>query len=984
MTLTINNVYNGFKLLEDIFVEEIQSQAKIFEHEKTKAKLLFLENDDDNKVFSITFRTPPNDSTGAPHIIEHSVLCGSKKFQLKEPFVELLKGSLNTFLNAMTFPDKTMYPVASRNNKDFLNLMDVYLDAVFNPLILTTPEILMQEGWHYDLTKKEDPLKYKGVVYNEMKGVFSSPDATLEQKIFETLFPDTTYSVESGGDPDDIPNLTYEKFISFYKKHYHPSNSFIFLYGDLDILDKLNFIDENYLVNFEEEQIDSEITIQIPPKSLKEKNFEFYYPVSPNDSVNDKTFITINSVTKTSLDKEIYLAIKVLEYMLLETPAAPLKQAIINKGIGKEVFGSFTNSILQPVFTIGVNGANDTDKDLFIQTVTNTLKSLVKNGIDKKLIESTINIFEFQLREANYGSRPKGLIYNIKCMDSWLYGENPLLHLAFNEVLETIKASLKTSYWEELIEKYLLNNSHTSIIVLKPDQNLANNKNNELKAKLADIKNKMSDDDLNKIINQTNSLKQRQETPDSKENLESIPLLKLEDIAKNSEILPLVEKNINNSKILLHPIPTNEIAYTSLYFDASKLPEDLLLYGHLLADILGKISVEKYNYSDLATEINLNTGGFSYSLTALSNKEDDSIYLPKLTIKGKSLINKMPEMFMLLGQIANTSNFDNLNRLKELIKELKANWDNALFSRGHLIASSRVLSYVSPVAKFNEISKFTFYKFISDLENNLENKIDEIRDNLTKAAKYIFTKSNLITSITLDEKYYDNFSAAFSNLYNQLNDNTNNRNNYDFSSEKNNEAIMTPGKVQFVAKGGNYRRLGFNYTGSMKVLESILRYDYLWSQIRVKGGAYGAFSQIDRNGNIVFTSYRDPNLLETLEVYNSAANYLKDFNDKTVSSREMTKYIIGAVSSLDTPLTSQLKGEIADINYFRNISYEDIQQERTEILSTKQKDICELSNLLEKVMSEDCICVLGSEEKIKEIQEEKNIFQKLINASIDD
>ncbi|BBB91480.1 MAG TPA: insulinase family protein [Methylomusa anaerophila] len=978
MSLTVGDVNHGFELIETNQVTEINSTAKLFEHKKSGARLLYLENDDDNKVFSISFRTPPADSTGVPHIIEHSVLCGSRKFPMKEPFVELVKGSLNTFLNAMTFPDKTMYPVASRNNKDFRNLMDVYLDAVFHPKMVDTPAILMQEGWHYELESPAAPLTYKGVVYNEMKGVFSSPDAILERKVSQELFPDTAYGEESGGDPDDIPCLTQAEFVAFFRKYYHPANSYIFLYGDLDILDTLKFLDEAYLKDFERTAVNSAVTVQAPFKSGKEASYD--YPVSPNEPTKEKTYLSLNYVVGKAIDPEVYLGFMILEHLLLETPAAPLKQALLNAGLGKEVFGSYAKSMLQPVFSVGVSGSEPDRAGVFKRVIHDTLQNLVNEGIDKKLIESSINIFEFHLREANFGSRPKGLVYNMKCMDSWLYDESPLMHLAYEPTLEKIKTAVHSPYFETMIQKYLLANSHQAMIVLKPKPCLSQAKTAELERKLAEYKATLSAEQLKGIMDQTKSLKERQETPDPAEILKLIPLLDLQDIESKAEELPLIEKKEAGVPVLFHPIFTNRIGYVGLYFDVSAVPQELLPYVYLLAEILGKVDTSKYNYTELSKEINIHTGGFCYNLAAFSENGDDQTYHPKFIIKGKALVDKLPQMFELMGLVAGGSLFDKQERVKELILEVKAGWDTALFKRGQQVVASRVLSYFSPAAKFNEIGQFTFYKFMSGLERELDGKLAEIGKNLANTARLIFNRDSLLVSITCEEGDYPKFTDSLAVLYNLLGARNLKPVTYHFDLEALNEGIMTAGKVQYVAKGANFRRLGYSYHGSMKVLESILRYDFLWSRIRVQGGAYGAFAQFDRNGNIVFGSYRDPNLLATLQVYDETAQYLAAFNTGNVSRREMTKYVIGAISGMDTPLTPQMKGERATALYIRKISRADIQVERDQVLATGQEDIRRLAALVDAAMKENYLCVMGSEQKIRESQEQKKVFGRLAEA----
>jgi Zn-dependent M16 (insulinase) family peptidase len=975
MSFTIGKSYHGFTLLDAKHVTEINSDAKLFVHEQSGARLLHLGNEDDNKVFSITFRTPPEDSTGVPHIVEHSVLCGSRKFPIKEPFVELVKGSLNTFLNAMTFADKTMYPVASRNDKDFRNLMDVYLDAVFYPLMLETPEILMQEGWHYELPAENDELTYKGVVYNEMKGVFSSPDAILEHQIYAGLFPDTTYGVESGGDPEYIPDLTQEQFVAFHKKYYHPSNSYIFLYGDMDLEDNLKFLHDAYLKDFTKTEADSAIKLQAPFKELVTKVVD--YPVSPEESTKDKSFITLNIVAGKATDPESYLGLMMLEHILLETPAAPLKKALLDAGLGKEVFGSYNKSIIQPTMTFGVGGANPEQIDLFKDTVYKTLADLAANGLDQKLVESSVNIFEFHLREANYGKHPKGLVYNIKCLDSWLYDEDPLIHLAYEPALDKIKREFRQRYFEKLINTYLLNNPHQALVALQPNGQIGAAKTAEAKAKLAEYKANLSKTELAALVKQTQALKQRQEMPDDPKKLELIPLVELKDIDPKAEELVSEYHEEQAMPVLLHPLFTNKIAYLNLYFNTGAVAEADLPYLFLLADILGKVDTKAYPYAELAKEINIHTGGFSYDIFAYSDNGNDYKYTPMFRIKAKSLVGKLPEMFSLLGEIAGDSIFSDAGRLKELIRENKASWDTALFRRGQQVVASRLLSYISPVAKFNEIGQLTYYKFIVALEQDLDNKIGEIGQSLARVAQIIFNRHNLLLSITCEADDYQAFVRHLPVLINKLGTRQYEPVIYGFEAKARNEGLLTSGKVQYVAKGANFRRLGFSYHGSMKVLETILRYDYLWNKIRVQGGAYGAFAQFDRSGNVVFGSYRDPNLAETLKVYDETVNYLNNFTAETVSPREMTKYIIGTMSSMDTPLTPQMKGERADAAYIRNITQQDLQQERDEILSAKQQDINKLAQLVEAAMKINCLCVLGGEQKIKANQE---LFGELVTV----
>lgn len=973
MNLELNKTYYGFKLIEEKEINEINSIQRLFEHERTGARLLNLQNDDDNKVFSITFRTPPKNSTGLTHILEHSVLCGSRKFPTKEPFVDLLKGSLNTFLNAMTYPDKTMYPVASRNEKDFYNLMDVYLDAAFYPNIYKTPEIFMQEGWHYELDSKEDELNYKGVVYNEMKGAFSSPEDILFRKIQESLFPDTPYSMESGGDPEVIPKLSLEEFQSFHRKYYHPSNSYIFLYGDGDILNELKFIEENYLKDFDRIQIESRIPEQKPFREQKE--LEVNYPISDDESEKDNTFLNLNFAVGRSTNPEIYLAFEIIEHLLLETPAAPLKKALIEAELGKDVLGRFDNGILQPVFSIIVKNSNEEQKEQFQRIVFDTLNNLVENGIDKKLIEASINIIEFKLREADFHGFPKGLLYNIKSMESWLYDENSSVHLQYGPTLEKIKEALTSNYFEKLIQEYLLNNNHRSLLIVKPKKGLSEEKAKEVRDELEAYRAKLSEDEINKIIEGTKRLKLRQVTPDSPEDQEKIPMVSLEDINPKAEKLPIAERQEDGIKILAHQMFTNKIGYVNLLFDSTAVEQELLPYIGLLAGVMGKVSTNKLSYGDLSNEINIHTGGIDYSVDAYTEKDNDEKYYPKFSIKARALTDKMPKLFEILGEIIGHTRFDEKKRLKEIIREMKSRLEMTIFNRGHIVAGNHLLSYFSPLGKYNEVLKgLDFYKFIAGLEKDLDGRIDEISSNLMKVSNAIFNRENLIISYTAAEEDYDKLKGSLGILINEIGDEKLPKHVYRFEISSENEGLLTQGKVQYVAKGYNYRKLGYEYSGVLRVLSTISGLDYLWNNVRVQGGAYGAFGRFDRNGNVFCASYRDPNIKETLNAYNGLGSYIRDFE---ANEREMKKYIIGTISEMDAPLTPSMKGERAAAYYLSHLTFEEVQHEREEVLKTSKEDVRKYADLIDGAMKENCLCVLGNEGKIKQ---NKELFNKLINV----
>lgn len=960
MNWKVGDVLCGFCLRECREIKEINSVGYLMEHEKSGAQLLYLKNEDDNKVFSISFRTPPSDDTGVAHIVEHSVLCGSRKFPLKEPFVELVKGSLNTFLNAMTFPDKTMYPIASRNDKDFHNLMDVYLDAVFYPSMHEEREILMQEGWHYELDEN-DELIYRGVVYNEMKGALSSPESVLDQKIMESLFPDTTYGYESGGEPDAIPNLTQEAFLSFHRAYYHPSNSYIFLYGDCDIEEKLAFLDKAYLSKFSRQEVDSKVAYQPlfdAPREVCES-----YPISAGEEKTDKTFLSLNYIVGEAKEAETVLAMQILAHLLLKSQAAPIKKALADAGIGKDVSGSVTDSLLQPTLSIWLSGANKEDAPQFTEVVKSTLREMVAQGIDKELIEASINLIEFKLREADFGRTPKGLIYGINVMNSWLYDESPFIYLEYEEALRNIKTALHTDYFERLIDERILRNPHETMVALVPEAGLAERKAGELREKLARYKETLSAEQLEQIQEDAKKLALRQETPDSPEALATIPLLSREDLNAVEPILPCAEKTECGVKVLHHALPTNKITYLTMYFDASVLEQEDLLYGYLLVELLGKVNTENYSYESLANRINLETGGIGYDLLAYAVEDGSREYDPRIRVKGKVLTEKVGRLTELMAEILMTSRFDDAKRMKELIGRIRENLSMYLLKNGHSIAIERALSYVSAVAQYNAKGIVPLFDFVDHLDKNFDTQKELLAEKLRTVAKQLFHKDGLVVSVTADEEDYKAFCSAWQVLDESLSNETYPQAEYSYTFEKKNEGLMTAGKVQYVVKGANFRALGYEYTGSLKVVETILKYDYLWNKIRVQGGAYGALAQFRRNGNMILGSYRDPNLAETVAVFNTTGDYLADF---VVDEREMTKYIIGTMSGLETPLTPTMKGDAAAECYLRGITHDDLQRERTAILNTTQEDIHQAGELIRKAMAENCLCVVGSEEKIRE------------------
>lgn len=963
-----------YELMLEEELKDINSLGLLLKHKKTGARVVVISNDDNNKVFSIGFRTPPVNSTGVPHIIEHSVLCGSKEFPAKDPFVELAKGSLNTFLNAMTYPDKTIYPVASCNEQDFHNLMHVYLDAVFYPNIYQKEEIFKQEGWHYELDSEEGELKLNGVVYNEMKGAFSSPEQQLFRTIQNALFPDTAYGVESGGDPDFIPDLSYQEFLDFHKQYYHPTNSYIYLYGDVDINEKLDWIATHYLNDFTIEQVDSEIGFQSPFKEVRDLIAE--YPLSENEDISGNTYLSYNLSIGTSLDRDLCMAFQVIEHVLLSAPGAPLKQALIDAGIGKDIISSFDTETYQPIFSIIAKNADKEQKDDFVSLIRTTLQDIVKNGLDEKSIRAAINYYEFKYREADFGQFPKGLMYGIQMFGSWLYDDGkPFLKLNANQIFENLKSKIGLDYYVRLIDQYLLNNPHIALVSLVPKPGLTAKKEALLTDKLAAYKAELSKEEIQKLISDTKHLKQYQEEPSSKEDMEKIPLLDREDIDRSAQPFYNEETEVDGIPIVHHNVFTNGIAYMKLLFDLEQIPKSLTPYIGLLSTVLGYIDTAHYKFLELSNEINIHTGGISFDVACYGKKGSTDEYTPTLQLDVKALYEEMDDTFDLIKEIISFTKLDDKKRLLEIISETKSRLSMHLNAAGHSAAVDRAMSYISQASRFNDETKgISYFKFIEQLEADYVNRSDELVGILQQLMCYIFRKENLIISFTSNEEGLNTLKGKLLPFVEQLKTEPVHGEFESFELMRSNEGFKTSGQVQYVARTGNFFKAGYKYTGALDVLKIIMSYDYLWNNIRVKGGAYGCmcgFSYLSGNG--YFTSYRDPNLKETNQIYEKAADFVRTF---TVDERDMTKYIIGTISGIDTPRTPKTKGNVSMGAYMSGTTLEDIQRQRDEILNATPEDIRKLADIVAAIMSGGNICVIGNENKI---EQNKDMFLEVKN-----
>lgn len=970
---------SSYEFLFEEKLEDVNGIGKLLLHKKTGARVAIVANDDINKVFSIGFRTPPANSTGVAHIIEHSVLCGSKNFPAKDPFVELAKGSLNTFLNAMTYPDKTVYPVASINDQDFKNLMHVYMDAVLYPNIYQKKEIFRQEGWHYELDNEAAELKINGVVYNEMKGAFSSPESMMYRMIQNSLFPDTAYGVESGGDPDFIPELSYEEFIDFHKTYYHPSNSYIYLYGDMDFEERLDWLDKEYLNQYDNLAVQSDVKLQKGFEVMKE--IQAFYSLSEGENLTENTYLSLNTVVGNSLDKELGLTFQILDYVLLQAPGAPIRQALLDAGIGKDILGGYEDEILQPTFTIIAKNTEEDKKEQMVGIVRDVLSKLIAEGLDEKSLKAAINFYEFKYREADYGQFPKGLLYGLRAMSSWLHSDKkPFLHLKDSAGYAFLKDKIGTGYYEKCIKEYLLENKHASMVILKPKSGLSNEKEEALRQKLSSFKATLSKEEIKLIMNETEQLKEFQEIPSTKEELERIPLLTRADIDKKVRPLFNTEHSVDGVKVIHHNVYTNKIAYMRLLFNVKEVPKELLPYASLLSFVLGYVDTKNYTYLDLSNEINIHTGGISTNVISFSVKGSSESFYPVFEFSTKVLYDELSEPFRLIEEMLYQTKLEDTKRLKEIVDEIKSKLQMHFNSSGHSVAVDRAMSYYSMHGLFKETTTgISFYKFIEDLAEDFSAKGSKAIAKMKELMQMIFTKNNLLVSITADEEGYSRFEEKLPAFNSKLAVKADAKlyENYDTSALKPeclNEGFKTAMQVQYVARTGNFMKAGYQYVGALKVLKTILSYDYLWNNVRVKGGAYGCmcgFSGVD--GDAYFTSYRDPNLKETNNIYEKIAEYVENFS---AEERDITKYIIGTFSTLDAPLTPQSMGRRSLSMYLAGISEADLQRERDEVLNVTIEDIRALHKLIQSIIDAGNICVIGNESRITE---NKEMFKEIKN-----
>ena len=982
MSIRIPDTY---EVISEKRLSDLASDGILLCHKKTKARIALMLNDDENKVFFVGFRTRPEDSTGVAHIIEHTVLCGSDKYPLKDPFVELMKSSLNTYLNAVTYPDKTVYPVASCNDHDFVNLCSIYMDAVFHPNIYKDERIFMQEGWHYELednggkSLREANLKINGVVYNEMKGAMGAADEVLWEEMSAALMPDTTYAVNSGGEPTDIPNLTYEDYLDFHRTYYHPSNSYIYLYGNVDAYERLDWMDREYLSHYDYLEVDSRPQLQ--PLFDKPRDVRKPYSVLEGDPLKGSTYLSWNALTDIKLNPELYVAMDVIDHALCAAPGAVLRKALLDAGICADVDSQIERNMIQNSYAVIARGSDPDKMDLFKDTIRTTLEKVVKDGFDKDTLLAGISGNEFDFLEADFGRTPKGLIYGFRALQSWLYADDrPWDYLQIGDVFKSLKEKVNTNFFEDLVDRYFLKNNHMTYLTLEPVAGLTAEKEEALAKKLEEIKRSLSDEELQRIKNRQTDLQAWQEKEDSEEAKRSVPRLTLADLKHTEDRLPGELKREGDVNVLYHDIQTNgEICYVRFLFDLDHVPAELYPYVGFLQTLLGKVDTSAHDYAALSNEVNIHTGGITVSTGIYPRSErqsgEEGSYVRVLALQLRVFKSKLQKGFDLVKEILTTSEFVNEGRVKEILDETKENMKSGMSFSGHLVAADTALSHLSPAALDRSVlSGLQFFRALEklDAEGFIGMRLrGKMMKGVTKLAKILFRRQNMLIDLTAPGSCYADFAGCVLPFAEALFTENVAEGSFRPVPEKKNEAYIDPGQVQYVCRAGNFLQKGLPYTGALRVLRMILSTDYLWSNVRVKGGAYGCSVAFNRSGNSYFYSYRDPNLSATIDVYKKAVDYVKNLDLDEVA---LTGYIIAAFGALDTPLTPSSKGAAALDHYLAGVSYEELQKNRDEMLAVTNESLRELAKYLEAILESDELVVVGGAEKI---EAEKKLFDSV-------
>lgn len=972
MNFEDDKVYSGFRLIEETVIKELEGTARLFEHDKSGIKLIHILNNENNKVFSITFKTPPSDNTGAAHIVEHAVCCSSKKYPLKDTFIEIQKGSLCTALNACTYQDMTMYYCASKNEKDLLHLIEVYMDLVFNPLIGSEPNLFRQEGWHYELMHKKESVAYNGVVYNEMLGEYDDSSTVLEYIIHKALFPDTVYRYDSGGIPEEIVTLSYDTFLDFYAKYYHPSNACICLYGNADITSQLELLDKEYLKYFDKKRVEADVPLQqalSAPATICEK-----YSVAEEIDISQKAVLALSFVIGTSEDVKLRLAFEILEHMLLKSSSSPfVENLIVDRHLGKCIDeGGYDACRRQPVFSIVLRDTSISQKTNFEQGAFQILEQLATHGIDQKLLTASISAIEFGLKEADYSYEPRGVICSELIQNSYLYGGNPFVYLRYEEHLEQIKQEADKGYFEALIKKYFLQNTHRVLAVLEPSKTLEEEKQVMRTQALKNYKKSLNREQIEKLITINHELDRMQNSPSLKEALDNLPMLTLDDLDKTAETNIFKEKELEGIKVLFNPDAAKDIVHIHLLFDTTCISEENIPYIGVLASLITYLETKSYTHLEIDQVINTHLGGIGCAINAYADIEDGARYKPLFKITAKLLLREMPQYVSIMEEILNSTKFTAKSKIKEILGSIKYEMERSFSSVPEYMATKRIYSYFSHAGTYEDlVSGISYYDFIKNIYEHFDENFDQLSDKLSEVYEKIVNRSQLTISVTAEEKNYKIIEKQLQTLINHLKEKTLKKYTYLLEPTIKNEGYITANSLQSIAKGFNYKTLGYKYHGSLQVICNILESTFLWDEIRLKGGAYGSSLMLSADGSLVICSYSDPALAETLEVYHAIGSFLRTL---CIDEKQLHRYIIGTIGLLDSPLSIEQRSERALTSYLCGITNAMLQKTRDEVLMTSLENIRCFADLFDEVARQNVVCVIGNGGKI---QSNKKIFKSI-------
>ena len=966
---------HGFALESAEELSEIDGQAYVMRHGASGARLLYLRNDDPNKAFSISFKTPADDDTGVFHILEHSVLCGSRKFPVKEPFVNLLKSSMQTFLNAMTFPDKTMYPVASTNEQDLENLMDVYLDAVFHPAIYAKRAIFEQEGWHLELASDDagSPrgLVCNGVVFNEMKGALSDPDSVLLNAVSAGLFPDTTYRFESGGVPESIPDLTYEAFLETHRRHYRPDNCYIVLYGDLDIDRFLGFVDERYLTPVSLE-LAGEPALAVNPLELQA-------PVVARGVVRemetspDNACCGLGFVLGTASQRERMIAADILLDAIMGSNEAPMKRALLDADIASDAFAYLVDAVAQPFAFIGLKGLKPGCAPRLLDIVRSEARRLASGGLDHALVDAALSHAEFVMRERNFGTAD-GVVLAMSSLAGWLYDEDAATsYLRYEDAFSNLRSAIGEGYFERLIAEMFLDNEHFAEAEVKPVKHVAAS---PLEGRLAARAAKMDDAEAARIEEAVAALRAQQEAPDAPEAVSKLPRLRIADIGRAPELGEAACERVTlsdgaSARCLRHDVSTRGIAYTYRYYDLSCLDFEELPYATVLAVVLGKLATASYSAADLDTSVQAELGNLSFFTEVHEDAEDRARIMPKFVVSASSLAENVASAASLADEVLLTTDFSDHAKIFDVLMQKRISFEQNCANAGHGAAMSRVASYYLPAAVVRQkLSGMDFYVFLRDLTDNFEQRAEELEMKLRDIARRLFTDAACVLSFTGSDEDLSLYLAAANPL--ALSEASATKAALRVPEPVNRrEAFVVASDVSFTAIGYDRRILGVEHTGSLLLLSRILSYDYLWNEIRVKGGAYGAGFQVTRVGSMRFYTYRDPRIDESIGRMAAAGRAIASFSP---DEAEMEGFVVSCVAGIDAPLKARDRVRRQDGMYFGGYTCEQRAMIRNQVIEARSEDVRALGSMVERVVEPGCVCVVGGKRLIDSMREDLHVI----------